>query len=77
MLKTVEIPLAGHPDKLCDRIVDAIVDEYVRRDPNSRVDIQALGGHGMLMIGGTVDSRADFDCAAIVKRVHEKAGYLD
>lgn len=77
MLKTVEIPLAGHPDKVCDQIVDAILDEYLRRDEKSRVDIQALGSHGMLMIGGTVDSRADFDCAEIARKVYKKIGYED
>ncbi|MFH1632366.1 MAG: methionine adenosyltransferase domain-containing protein [bacterium] len=77
MLKTVEIPLAGHPDKVCDQIVDAILDEYLRRDPNSRVDLQALGSHGMVMIAGTVDSRADFDAAAIAKKVYKEVGYDD
>lgn len=77
MLKTVEVPLAGHPDKICDQIVEAILDEYLRRDPNSRVNIQALGSHGMLMIGGTVDSRADFDCSEIAKQVYKKIGYAD
>lgn len=77
MLKTVEVPLSGHPDKICDQIVDAILDEYLRRDPNSRVDIQALGSHGMLMIGGSVDSRADFDCGEIAKRVYKEIGYND
>ncbi len=77
MFKTVEVPLAGHPDKICDQIVDAILDEYLRRDNKSRVDIQALGSHGMMMIGGTVDSRADFDCSEIAKRVYKEIGYSD
>jgi S-adenosylmethionine synthetase len=77
MLKTVEVPLAGHPDKICDQIVDALVDEYLRRDPKSLVDIQAMGSNGMLMIGGTVDSKADFDCAKIVRDVYASIGYDD
>lgn len=77
MIKTVEVPLSGHPDKICDQIVDSILDEYLKRDPQSRVDIQALGSHGMLMVGGTVDSRADFDVAAITKKVHESIGFED
>lgn len=77
MLKTVEVPLSGHPDKVCDQIVDSILDEYLRRDENSRVNIQALGSHGMLMIGGTVDSRADFDVSEIAKQVYRKIGYED
>ncbi|MBI1908264.1 methionine adenosyltransferase domain-containing protein [Candidatus Uhrbacteria bacterium] len=77
MLKVVEAPLAGHPDKMCDQIVEAIVDEYLRRDPLSRLDLQALGSHGMVMIGGVVDSRADFDAADLVRRVYATIGYDD
>lgn len=77
MLKTVEIPLAGHPDKVCDQIVEALLDEYIRRDPKSRVSLKACGSHGMLMVGGTVDSKADFDASTIVRRVYEQIGYTD
>ncbi len=77
MKKTVEIPLLGHPDKICDRIAQAIVDEYLRRDPRSLVDVQVLGAHGMVMIGGIADSRADFDATALVKRVYAASGYTD
>ena len=77
MLKVVEAPLAGHPDKICDQIVESIVDEYLRRDPLSRMDIQALGSHGMIMLGGIIDSRADFDAGDMARRVYEKTGYDD
>lgn len=77
MLKVVEAPLPGHPDKMCDQIVEAIVDEYLRRDPLSRLDLQALGSHGMIMIGGVVDSRADFDAAELARRVYSDIGYSD
>lgn len=77
MLKVVEAPLAGHPDKVCDQIVESIVDEYLRRDPLSRMDIQALGSHGMIMLGGIIDSRADFDASEIARTVYEKTGYTD
>lgn len=77
MLKIVEAPLAGQPDKICDQIVEAIVDEYLRRDPHSRLDLQALGSHGMIMLGGVVDSKADFDAAELARRVYEKIGYTE
>ncbi len=77
MLKIVEAPLAGQPDKLCDAMVEAIVDEYIRRDPLSRLDLQALGTNGMVMIGGVVDSKADFDAAEVARRVYTKIGYSD
>ena len=77
MLKIVEAPLAGHPDKICDQIVESVVDEYLRRDTLTRMDIQALGSNGMVMLGGVVDSRADFDAAALGKTVYSAAGYTD
>lgn len=77
MIKTVEVPFSGHPDKICDQIVDSILDEYLKRDEKSRVDIQALGSHGMLMIGGTVDSRADFDVSAVASRIYKEIGFDD
>lgn len=77
MLKTVEVPLSGHPDKICDQIVDSILDEYLKRDPKSAVDIQALGSHGILMIAGTADSKADFDVATIASGVYKQIGFED
>ena len=77
MLKTVVVPLAGHPDKICDQIVDAILDEYLRRDADSCVDLQALGSNGMVMIAGTVHSQADFDGAELAKQVYKNIGYDD
>ncbi len=77
MLKAVEVPFSGHPDKICDQIVDGILDEYLKRDPKSRLNIQALGSHGMLMIGGVADSRADFDVATLAQNIYTKIGYVD
>jgi S-adenosylmethionine synthetase len=77
MLKSVEIARPGHPDKVCDQIADALVDEFLRRDPKSTVDLQVLGGHGMVMVAGTVDSKADFDAAKIVLQVYKEIGYKD
>jgi S-adenosylmethionine synthetase len=77
MLKAVEAPLAGHPDKVCDLLVESVVDEYLRRDLLSKMDIQALGSNGMIMIGGVVDSRADFDVAEIAKQAYAQVSYTD
>ncbi|MBT3230178.1 methionine adenosyltransferase domain-containing protein [Candidatus Uhrbacteria bacterium] len=77
MLKTVEVPLLGHPDAVCDQIVEGLLDEYLRRDKNSRVNIKACGSNGMLMVGGTVDSRADFDATGLVKKIYKEIGYTD
>ena len=77
MYKTVESVTQGHPDKVCDQIADAIVDEYLRRDEGSRVDINVLGSHGMMMIGGEVNSKADFDIGGLAQKVYNEIGYKD
>ncbi len=77
MLKPIEVPLAGHPDKICDVLVESVVDEYLRRDPEARMDIQALGSNGMVMLGGVVESKADFDVAEIARRAYTNVGYSD
>ncbi|MFA4845968.1 MAG: S-adenosylmethionine synthetase N-terminal domain-containing protein, partial [Patescibacteria group bacterium] len=43
MFKTVESVTQGQPDKVCDQIADAIVDEYLRRDKQARVDVNVMG----------------------------------
>lgn len=77
MKKAVESVTAGHPDKVCDQIADAIVDEFLRRDTKARVDLNVLGSQGMLMIGGEVNSSADFDLAELAKKVYAEIGYKD
>jgi S-adenosylmethionine synthetase len=77
MFKAVEALAAGHPDKICDQIAEGIVDEYLRRDPESRLDIKVLGSHGMMMIGGEVNSAADFDIANLAKQIYREIGYPD
>lgn len=77
MRKTVESTLQGQPDKVCDQIADALVDEYLRQDPEAHVDVNVMGSHGMVMIGGEVTSTADLDVAGIAKRVYADIGYTD
>lgn len=77
-LKLVEAVTAGHPDKICDQIADGLLDEFLRRDPQTRANIEVFGSHGMLAVGGTVLSQADFDCAAIVRKLYaDIAGHND
>lgn len=76
-MKVVQAFTEGHPDKVCDQIADAIVDEYLRRDPESRIGITVMGSHGMLMIGGEVVSEADFDIGELAKQVYKEIGYTD
>jgi S-adenosylmethionine synthetase len=58
MLKTAECVSPKHPDKMCDRISDAILDWYLKQDPESRVAVETMGGHGRVYIIGEVTSKA-------------------
>lgn len=74
---TVESVTSGHPDKVCDQISDAILDECLKQDPTSRVAVEALGSHGMLMIGGEVTTNANFDSEKIARDLYKNIGYTD
>jgi len=77
MLKIAESYLQGHPDKVCDQIADAILDEFLRRDRDTRANIEVFGGNGAIMVSGTVKSRADFDVGEVVKQTYKEIGYED
>lgn len=70
--KTAESVSPGHPDKICDQISDAILDAYLSGDPNSRVAVEAVGGHGKVFIVGEVTSKAKVDIKPIVRRIAGK-----
>jgi S-adenosylmethionine synthetase len=72
---TVESVTAGHPDKICDQISDAILDECLRQDPMTRAGIEAFGGHGELVVGGEVTTKAEVDFAKIALDVYREIGY--
>lgn len=65
MLKTAESVTPKHPDKMCDQISDAILDEYLKIDPKSRVAIETMGGHGNVYICGEVTAKSHVDHAII------------
>lgn len=54
MIKTCEFVSPKHPDKICDRIADGLLDAYLNLDPNARVAIEVMGGHGKINISGEV-----------------------
>jgi S-adenosylmethionine synthetase len=67
MEKTAEFVSPAHPDKICDRIADAILDAYHAEDPDSRVAVEVMGGHGRVAINGEVTSTARPDIVRIVE----------
>lgn len=74
---TVESVTSGHPDKICDQISDAVLDECLKQDPKSRVAIETLGGHGVLVIGGEITSNAEVNLEEIARQVYQDVGYQD
>ena len=68
-IKTAEFVSPMHPDKICDRIADALLDEYLARDPKSRVAVEVMGGHGQISISGEVTSSAEFDVDEVVRKI--------
>lgn len=69
MLKTAECVSPHHPDKLCDRISDAVLDAYLALDPHSRVAVETVGSHGRILVTGEVTSQA---AAVDVSRIVEE-----
>jgi S-adenosylmethionine synthetase len=70
-------PFLAEPNKLCDIVAAGIVDEYLKRDPDSRINIAVSGGHGALFVAGELQSSADFDVSACVRRILGKYGIPD
>jgi len=76
-LFTSESVTEGHPDKVCDQISDAILDEYLRHDPESRVAVETMTTTGIVVVAGEVTSKARFDVQAIVRKTIREIGYDD
>lgn len=69
-LRTAESVSPKHPDKLCDRISDAILDAHLAEDLTARVAVDVAGGHGKVFVTGEVTSHAkSVDVPAIVQRI--------
>ncbi len=68
-LRTAESVSPKHPDKLCDQISDAILDAYLAQDPEARVAVEAVGGHGKVFVVGEVTSSATVEVEPMVRRL--------
>lgn len=69
MLRTAESVSPMHPDKICDRISDSILDEVLKQDENARVAIETVGGHKKVVITGEVTTTAKVDYKKVAKRL--------
>lgn len=76
-LFTSESVSEGHPDKVADQISDAILDAYLKQDPNSKVACECLITTGQLIIAGEITSTAEVDDVSIAKEVIRDIGYTN
>jgi S-adenosylmethionine synthetase len=72
---TSESVSEGHPDKVADQISDAIIDNFLAFDPNSKVACETLVTTGQVVLGGEVKSNAYLDVQKITRGVIERIGY--
>src|SRR5919204_219324 len=72
---TSESVTEGHPDKICDQISDAILDEFLRQDPESRVAVESLTTTGIVFVAGEVTSKGKVDMQKIVRNTIWEIGY--
>ncbi|MBS3054398.1 MAG: methionine adenosyltransferase [Candidatus Aenigmarchaeota archaeon] len=72
---TSESVTEGHPDKLCDQISDAILDEALRQDPDSRVAVETGAKNGGITVFGEMTTRGYIDVPRIAREVIRKIGY--
>ncbi|MDR1599479.1 MAG: methionine adenosyltransferase [Oscillospiraceae bacterium] len=74
---TSESVTEGHPDKLCDQVSDAVLDELIKEDSSSRVACETCAATGMLLVMGEITTNAYADVEGIARRVVRDIGYTN
>ena len=74
-LFTSESVTEGHPDKLCDLISDAILDECLKQDKNARVAMETFASNNKINIAGQLTTNAIIDAEAIARKTMKDIGY--
>lgn len=72
---TAESVTEGHPDKVCDQISDALLDELIRQDPKCRVACETFVTTGLVIVGGEITTTGYVDLPVIVRDLLRKIGY--
>ncbi len=65
----------GHPDKVCDQISDAVLDEIMKKDPAGRVACETFITRGMVVVGGEITTKTYVDVDTLVRQVIKEIGY--
>jgi S-adenosylmethionine synthetase len=74
-LFTSESVTEGHPDKICDQISDAILDELIRQDKESKVAVETLATRGLILVAGEVTTKGYVDVQGTARKVVHEIGY--
>lgn len=67
----------GHPDKVADRISDAVLDSMIEQDPRSRVACETLVTTGLVLVAGEITTKAIVDIPSVVRKTVSSIGYTD
>ncbi len=76
-LFTSESVTEGHPDKVCDQVSDAILDECLKQDPKSRVALETGVKTGLVVLLGEITTKAHVNYPSIVRKTIERIGFND
>jgi S-adenosylmethionine synthetase len=75
LLMTSESVTEGHPDKVCDQIADAILDDIIGHDPHAHVACEVTATTGLVLVLGEITTNHYVDCAGIARQVIRDIGY--
>lgn len=74
---TSESVTEGHPDKMCDQISDAVLDDLIKQDPFARVACETFVTVGLVIVGGEITSKGYVDLPKLVRQLVKDIGYTD
>ncbi len=74
---TSESVTEGHPDKVCDQISDAVLDEIMKKDPKGRVACETFITRGLVIVGGEITTNTYVDIDTLTRKVIKEIGYTD
>ena len=77
ILFTSESVTEGHPDKICDQISDAVLDEILKNDPEGRVACETIATTGLILVMGEISTTSYVDVPKIVRRTLKEIGYTN